>query len=164
MTPNKLYAGMNDVLPKPFTKDGLLGMLEKYLGHLKKQPPNIDTMPPPLNSGKRSIEGDDSPSTSPATGSNWNSPNNLTGGSPSTSNLTDDPYLPTGLFGQTGMSAASIYGSNTAALGMAGRPQPQAQHRRNVSDMTGGPDMPGDVKRQQMYAPGMGPHIPRPQR
>ena len=27
--------GMNDILPKPFTKDGLLGMLEKHLIHLK---------------------------------------------------------------------------------------------------------------------------------
>lgn len=26
---------MNDVLPKPFTKEGLLTMLEKYLSHLK---------------------------------------------------------------------------------------------------------------------------------
>jgi osomolarity two-component system response regulator SKN7 len=26
---------MNDVLPKPFTKEGLLNMLEKYLSHLK---------------------------------------------------------------------------------------------------------------------------------
>lgn len=27
--------GMNDILPKPFTRDGLLGMLEKHLMHLK---------------------------------------------------------------------------------------------------------------------------------
>ena len=157
---------MNDVLPKPFTKDGLLGMLEKYLGHLKKNPPSIDTMPPPLNSGKRSIENDDSPVTSPATGSNWNSPNNLTGNSPSGSNMTEDPYLPSGLFGQTGMSAASMYTANPAGLGMASRQQPpqQSQHRRGLSDISGGPDMSGDMKRQQMYAPGMGPHIPRPQR
>jgi hypothetical protein len=29
-------AGMNDVLPKPFTKDSLLGMLEKHLLHMKQ--------------------------------------------------------------------------------------------------------------------------------
>jgi hypothetical protein len=28
--------GMNDVLPKPFTKDSLLGMLEKHLLHMKQ--------------------------------------------------------------------------------------------------------------------------------
>lgn len=32
----KYYSsGMNDVLPKPFTRDGLLDMLEKHLMHLK---------------------------------------------------------------------------------------------------------------------------------
>lgn len=31
-----LNLGMNDVLPKPFTKDSLLGMLEKHLLHLKQ--------------------------------------------------------------------------------------------------------------------------------
>ncbi|KAI0784340.1 HSF-type DNA-binding-domain-containing protein [Abortiporus biennis] len=29
------HSGMNDILPKPFTKDGLLDMLEKHLMHLK---------------------------------------------------------------------------------------------------------------------------------
>lgn len=31
-----LTVGMNDVLPKPFTKDSLLGMLEKHLLHMKQ--------------------------------------------------------------------------------------------------------------------------------
>lgn len=31
-----LMVGMNDVLPKPFTKDSLLGMLEKHLLHMKQ--------------------------------------------------------------------------------------------------------------------------------
>ena len=31
-----LILGMNDVLPKPFTKDSLLGMLEKHLLHMKQ--------------------------------------------------------------------------------------------------------------------------------
>ncbi|KAI9748292.1 MAG: hypothetical protein M4579_007264 [Chaenotheca gracillima] len=33
--------GMNDVLPKPFTKEGLLNMLEKHLSHLK-DPSKLD--------------------------------------------------------------------------------------------------------------------------
>jgi len=37
---------MNDVLPKPFTKEGLLNMLEKYLSHLKA---NEGQIPPQLN-------------------------------------------------------------------------------------------------------------------
>jgi len=32
----KIDVGMNDVLPKPFTKDSLLGMLEKHLLHMKQ--------------------------------------------------------------------------------------------------------------------------------
>lgn len=28
---------MNDVLPKPFTKEGLMAVLDRNLGHLKKQ-------------------------------------------------------------------------------------------------------------------------------
>ena len=31
-----LMIGMNDVLPKPFTKDSLLGMLEKHLLHMRQ--------------------------------------------------------------------------------------------------------------------------------
>ncbi|GAA97713.1 uncharacterized protein L969DRAFT_97471 [Mixia osmundae IAM 14324] len=33
---NYFSHGMNDILPKPFTKEGLLGMLEKHLIHLKQ--------------------------------------------------------------------------------------------------------------------------------
>lgn len=32
---NYMSSGMNDILPKPFTKEGLLSMLEKHLIHLK---------------------------------------------------------------------------------------------------------------------------------
>lgn len=32
---NYMASGMNDVLPKPFTKEGLLNMLDKHLVHLK---------------------------------------------------------------------------------------------------------------------------------
>ncbi|PWN51763.1 hypothetical protein IE53DRAFT_37502 [Violaceomyces palustris] len=32
---NYISSGMNDILPKPFTKEGLLSMLEKHLIHLK---------------------------------------------------------------------------------------------------------------------------------
>jgi len=42
-------AGMNDVLPKPFTKDSLLGMLEKHLLHMKKmQQLQLERTPTPL--------------------------------------------------------------------------------------------------------------------
>lgn len=46
--------GMNDILPKPFTKEGLLGMLEKHLIHLKLSDVIRNYVPrgvgiPPLN-------------------------------------------------------------------------------------------------------------------
>jgi len=56
-------AGMNDVLPKPFTKEGLLSMLEKHLGHLKKHSQQTLELNPPQASvaAKRSYKSEDSP-------------------------------------------------------------------------------------------------------
>jgi osomolarity two-component system, response regulator SKN7 len=60
--------GMNDVLPKPFTKEGLLNMLEKHLQHLKKPLHGMDAMgvPQPVQplahtSAKQSMKDEDSP-------------------------------------------------------------------------------------------------------
>jgi osomolarity two-component system, response regulator SKN7 len=55
----ELMAGMNDVLPKPFTKDSLLGMLEKHLLHLKqmKQMQEMGySIPAPIKTNQRLIE------------------------------------------------------------------------------------------------------------
>ena len=65
---------MNDVLPKPFTKEGLLNLLEKHLGHLKEQKATPPTKSP--------------------TGS-WHSPNQLAGVSPTGAALTDESYANT---------------------------------------------------------------------
>lgn len=167
---------MNDVLPKPFTKEGLLSMLEKHLGHLKKNPPGLDSMPPPLNSAKRSLKSEDSPATSPATASNWNSPNQMTAGSPGGSNLGDEPYMQPGQYVQPGLAAPPPHMYGTAQpgqLAMPPRPGPHqgGPHRRDISQISGGPDMGGDAKRP-MYAPGgmnqmpqqMPPHMQRPPR
>ena len=171
---------MNDVLPKPFTKEGLLNMLEKHLSHLKKQPPGIESMgappqPGPLSSAKRSMKSEDSPATSPATVSNWNSPGGLAIVSPSGSTHPDDPYMH-GVHNHTGpgqgpypaqapMAPAQMYstspggpmGAPSAPLrgssvqsGPSGPPTPQ---RRGIADISGGVgDVGGDLKRQ-MYAP-----------
>ena len=159
---------MNDVLPKPFTKEGLLNMLEKHLSHLKKQPPpSIDPMgapPAPISRASRSLKTEDSPATSPATSNNWNSPNNLSGVSPA-SNHADETSMYGMSSGATtyapGMQPSPMY--SMAPTG-APRQQPSAT-RRNINDISGGPaDYPGDVKRQQMYAPSqpMGQPMPRP--
>ncbi|KXL45066.1 MAG: hypothetical protein FE78DRAFT_80321 [Acidomyces sp. 'richmondensis'] len=172
--------GMNDVLPKPFTKEGLLNMLEKHLSHLKKHTANMDPMgappPPPgaLASAKRSMKSEDSPATSPATTNNWNSPNNLTGVSPSGSNhQTEDAYMHTahnnaqpGTYPmQPGIPPTQMYAASPSGplRQQHGQPVPP-QHRRGISDISGGvAEMGGDVKRQQMYAPAppMGQPIPQ---
>lgn len=168
--------GMNDVLPKPFTKEGLLAMLEKHLSHLKKQPAGIDQMaapPGPLSKASRSLKSEDSPATSPATTANWHSPNNFSGVSPAASYQADD----TSLYSMP--NSATTPGSYTAIqpamqpppmyhapTPMAAPPRLLQAPRRGINDISGGPmEIGGDVKRQQMYAtpaPPMAPQIPRP--
>jgi hypothetical protein len=48
LSDNCLILGMNDVLPKPFTKDSLLGMLEKHLLHMKQMQEMGFSIPPPI--------------------------------------------------------------------------------------------------------------------
>lgn len=165
---------MNDVLPKPFTKEGLLSMLEKHLSHLKKQPPGMEAMgapppPPGMHSAKRSMKSEDSPVTSPATVSNWNSPGGLTGVSPSNSTHPDDPYMqavhnnagPPPYPVQAGMAPQPMYHTSPGGP-MAAPPRqqpgpptlgpPAPPHRRDISQISGGvPEMGPESKRQQMY-------------
>ncbi|GAB7360968.1 hypothetical protein MBLNU230_g0951t1 [Neophaeotheca triangularis] len=170
--------GMNDVLPKPFTKEGLLSMLEKHLGHLKKQPLGMEHLEPPqsqhLVSAKRSFKSEDSPATSPAAMSSWNSPSNMTGASPSGSNANDDPYMaavhgngpPPGYGMQPGMQHGQGPMYQTSPSGQMSAPPRQGtmgapNHRRNISDISGGADMGSEPKRP-MYGPGqsqMGPQM-----
>jgi len=163
---------MNDVLPKPFTKEGLLQMLEKHLGHLKKTPNALDHMgaPPPPTlaqmAAKNSLKSEDSPATSPATVSNWNSPGANLGVSPAASNVTADDYIAmSGQAGhgavpapyqlQPGMPPPIAYGRPTPA---ASQPPGPPQHRRQISEISGGPgDMGGDAKRQQIFQQGPPP-------
>lgn len=139
-------------------------MLEKHLSHLKKNPVGLD-MGPPFGM-KRAVKSDDSPSTSPATASNWNSPAGVASTSPSNSHMTDDQYFQNTGFNNNGMGSnqqqpqqqqQQMYGNQQPQqLAVPGRPQ-QQQHRRNISDISGGPmEMAGDAKRQQMSAPGQG--------
>ena len=146
-----IVTGMNDVLPKPFTKEGLLAMLEKHLSHLKKGHQGMEPMPPPLKANNRSLKSEDSPATSPATGSNWNSPNQLTGGSPSNSNLGEEPYVVPAPYSQPVLHAPSTQMYAPAASGIL--PQHVGQ-RRPIDNITGGPEMTGDAKRQHMYTSG----------
>jgi osomolarity two-component system response regulator SKN7 len=158
---------MNDILPKPFTKEGLLQILEKHLFHLKK-PSLVDplTRPSPapavsaitLPGGRGAhVKDEDSPQKSPATMSNWHSPNNITGMSPAGSAHTDD-YASS--MGVPGHHPVAVYGLSPHAvtqLGPNGIPYtPTGPPRRHIGEISGGEDVAMSAKRQQMYAPPMG--------
>ncbi|KAK1072508.1 kinase-regulated stress-responsive transcription factor skn7 [Friedmanniomyces endolithicus] len=178
--------GMNDVLPKPFTKEGLLNMLEKHLAHLKIGAPGMDAHPmnapppPAISSAKRSMKSEDSPGNSPATGSNWNSPGNLAGVSPAGSGHPDDPYMQAfhqttgpGPYPMQAPTTPHVMYNTSPGGPMAAPPRQQPgalpQHRRGISDISGGAvEVGGGAKRQQMFPPTpqmvapMPPHLQRP--
>jgi osomolarity two-component system response regulator SKN7 len=183
-SPADSFLGMNDVLPKPFTKEGLLSMLEKHLGHLKKHPQQpLDMNPVQASSlqasapAKRSYRSDDSPATSPATVSNWNSPGNI-GVSPASAQA-EDPYLhpahnnggpghaPYVMPPQAGMPPppvqAPMYGGAQLPPGGLGPRPPVQQHRRggigpspHMQHLTAAPGMP------HLMHPQPGHNMPRP--
>jgi osomolarity two-component system response regulator SKN7 len=171
-------SGMNDVLPKPFTKEGLLHMLEKHLVHLKKPLAQIDGMaaPQPVQVPRQLVlKEEDSPAKSPATTSNWNSPNQLPGVSPVGSSVPDDyaqamhsqQVQHPGAYGVNPMQTNIGYSASTPMPMQARQPQPiPPGHRRQISEISGGDDMTNPAKRQQMYAPQMQPQMnpmqPRP--
>lgn len=154
---------MNDVLPKPFTKEGLLHMLEKHLAHLKKPISHMEggmVAPQPLASTRQVLKEEESPAKSPATAS-WNSPNPVPGVSPVATGLSEEylhavhanpaAYAVQGVPGMPAVTGAVAY--NTAPqMAMPGHAPPQAGHRRQISDITGGDSMSNPAKRQQMYA------------
>jgi osomolarity two-component system response regulator SKN7 len=158
--------GMDDVLPKPFTRKSLLDMLEKHLTHLKTNALGIEPAPQSAitpsvaqSSTSHSVVDGSSPGQSPA-GSlgNWQSPGQFNGVSPIHTNLHNQyatmqnhsPYLE-----QSGPNSnfhsPQTPGSNSR---MASQQHPPP-HRRQISDMTGGPEMEGFNKRQRIHPPSM---------
>lgn len=154
---------MNDVLPKPFTKEGLLSMLEKHLSHLKKPAPGMEQIAPPNISSRlsHSLKDEESPGNSPGTlSTKWNSPGGqLTGASPVASALPGD--FMTAARGGTNdgfaMPTGLDYTTSPQNMGM----REAAVHRRGISDITGGEDMANNVKRQHMFAQPLAPHQQR---
>ena len=144
-------AGMNDVLPKPFTKEGLLNMLEKHLSHLKHMPDGMESMAPhpgssiQQSSTAQSLKDESSPAQSPSTVSNWQSPGQFPGISPTQAAAPHQFMHP--------MQAA--YGQEQAPVQFQTPHTPlgvprQMQQRRQISEI-GGEDMSSDTKRQRMY-------------
>ncbi len=153
---------MNDVLPKPFTKEGLLNMLEKHLSHLKKGINGMEALSQPpaqsiaQSSARQSLKDENSPGKSPATVTNWNSPTQITGMSPTTNNVTDE-YMQavrghTSTYAMDGsMHHDGIQYQSPSTPMSGGR---QGAHRRQISEISGSDDITHDVKRQQAFPPG----------
>jgi len=163
--------GMNDVLPKPFTKEGMLRALEKHLPQFKKpvQFPNSAAMAHPngfatpnqsqtplgLNMGQlsatQSIKDESSPGKSPITATSWHSPSQLPGQSPLGNPPANYMQQPNGPFNMTPTHPQGGFQPQGPVLG-APRAQP---HRRVMSDMTGASpdDQPEKRQRTAMYAP-----------
>lgn len=142
------------MLPKPFTKEGLLHMLEKHLGHLKKIPDGMDALVPqtsssmPQSSATQSLKDENSPTQSPSTISTWHSPGQFPG-------ITPTHAAPPSHFMQP-VPAQPPYGIDHNSLQYQppqtpiGAPR-QTQHRRQISELTGSDDITNDSKRQRMY-------------
>ncbi|KAJ5088857.1 hypothetical protein N7456_012473 [Penicillium angulare] len=154
--------GMNDVLPKPFTRKSLLDMLETHLTHLKTMPQGIEGAPPvPVTmatqaSATQSIKEDSSPGQSPAGSmNNWQSPGQFQ------SMQSVPPNMPTmqGQYVAAGPPPPAAYAVDQngvqypappVAVPSSGPPVP-SQHRRQMSEMSGAPDGQNMAKRQRLY-------------
>ncbi|GAD94821.1 stress response regulator/HFS transcription factor, putative [Paecilomyces variotii No. 5] len=152
--------GMDDVLPKPFTRKSLLDMLEKHLVHLKTLPQGIESSAPtaavpmaaPASTGP-SIKEDSSPGQSPAASmNNWQSPSQFQGLSPVHPNVqqVQGQYVPASAgptpyaIDQNGVQYAAAAPLNAATA----RPQ----HRRQLSEMSSAAEAANFAKRQRIYA------------
>lgn len=153
-----ILLGMNDVLPKPFTKEGLLQMLEKHLAHLKKPITHMDGIvaPQPLSNARQILKEEESPAKSPVTAT-WNSPNQMPGVSPvgPGGNVTEEymqaVHSNAGSYG-AGQVPPTMAAYNTSPQ-MAMQARQQGGHRRQISDISGGDSSNNPAKRQQqMYA------------
>lgn len=157
--------GMDDVLPKPFTRKSLLDMLEKHLISLKKLPAGMEPPPPQgvnpsmtTHSSGPSIRDDMSAAASPAgsTGT-WNSPNQYSGVSPVA------PGMPMQYPNYMDNNTAAYQQQQTSPMnpnrGMPPAPMPpQAmpqQHRRGPSEMV--PQDMNPAKRQRVSGNYAGP-------
>jgi len=158
------HHGMDDVLPKPFTRKSLLDMLEKHLMHLKKSPqamgvPASGSMAATgaASSTAQSVCDDLSAGASPAGSSGtWNSPSQYSGVSPVNPNVHYGVMTQ-----QTYMDAnGNTFTQNTpqTPVGMRGhsmlqQQQQQQTHRRGPSEMSGTGDNGSANKRQRIYPP-----------
>lgn len=161
---------MNDVLPKPFTKEGMLRTLEKHLAHFKKD------YVPPQQSQHQDHFANPNPSLNlnmshmPATHNVKEEPSPAKSGSPSTSSWHSTSPIQQGNPGYVQMQAnqGGQYMMTPTHSNVGGGYQTQApaptmpapnggsgQHRRTISELGINPEEKPE-KRQRMYPPPQG--------
>ncbi|KAJ5779550.1 Heat shock factor (HSF)-type DNA-binding [Penicillium paradoxum] len=160
--------GMDDVLPKPFTRKSLLDMLERHLDHLKISPQNPGMEPVPSsaaavtmaaaaqNSATQSIKEDSSPGQSPAGSmTNWQSPGQFQNMQAVPSNMptVQGPYVTAQPNAYTVDQNGVQYPAPPPPVGVptAGAPV-RPPHRRQISDLSSATENPNMPKRQRMYS------------
>lgn len=172
---------MNDVLPKPFTKEGMLRALEKHLPQFKKsaQFANSAPMPHPggfvaqnqghaplgLNMGQlsapQSLKDEPSPGKSPGTATSWHSPGQMPSQSPlgnGPGNYLQQPMRDNNQYSMTPTHPQGGYQAQNPAMGG----QRGQTHRRVMSDMSGTPqpdEHPEKRQRTAMYPPAPGSFV-----
>ena len=166
------HHGMDDVLPKPFTRKSLLEMLEKHLMHLKKLPVGMEPPQSSINgpsavqsSATHSIRDDLSATNSPAGSSGtWNSPSQYSNVSPTNPQMNQyAPMSHQSSYIDGNGNPATFHTPQTpvSARGPAMQAQLPQQHRRGHSDTSGGGGSDSASKRQRVYAPAaLGAPIP----
>jgi osomolarity two-component system response regulator SKN7 len=155
--------GMDDVLPKPFTRKSLLEMLERHLDHLKTSPRGpMEQVPPSAaavtmaaaqNSATQSIKEDSSPGQSPAGSmSNWQSPGQFQNMQAVPQNMpaVQGAYVTAPQAAYTVDQNGIQYPAAPVAVPTAGAPS-RPPHRRQISDMSSATENPNMPKRQRMY-------------
>ncbi|KAJ9499358.1 kinase-regulated stress-responsive transcription factor skn7 [Exophiala xenobiotica] len=154
------HHGMDDVLPKPFTRKSLLDMLEKHLMHLKKVPqmeaPPMSVIAPAggLPSTSHSVRDDLSAGASPAGSSGtWNSPSQYSGASPVNPNMHLGAVPQQQHYIDANGNITSFQNGPQTPMGMRQNAMQNQAHRRGQSEMSGGGDMGSANKRQRIYAP-----------
>ncbi|GJC77599.1 transcription factor SKN7 [Colletotrichum liriopes] len=143
---------LNDVLAKPFTKDGMLRILRKHVPHLLKNAPpdelavghgaaqlhsNSMTVPP-MNP---QVKFDSTPGQSPATTASWHSPGQIHQPSPNVTNIET---------GYPMANTAQMVITPTSAQRPTFQNMPPGMQMR-VPDHLVGDDRP--EKRQRLYGP-----------
>ncbi|KIW27939.1 hypothetical protein, variant [Cladophialophora immunda] len=159
------HHGMDDVLPKPFTRKSLLDMLEKHLMHLKMMPQGMEQQPMSAttapsgaaSSTAHSVRDDLSAGASPAGSSGtWNSPSQYSGVSPVNPNMHYAGMAQQQHYVDANGNPTSFQAGPQTPVGLRGAGmigQQQQTHRRGQSEMGGGSDMGNSNKRQRIYPP-----------